>query len=163
MRRISDVLDKANAQVTFSDYAKQFRKFESWCQENGELALPVDPDAIADCLIEKTEETGWRKASIRDAWAAVADRHWPSGFEETANHTGTGQTVRGLGKGNKRPQVLAQSQGSVRIPRITGGCRAQAEEDPRGKPGSGRSWTSSSAAPAQTTCSVGASWRNRQT
>ena len=135
-QRINDVLEQALAPSTIQSYAKLFRQFERWCDENGEVPLPADPEAIADYLIERSEVDGWRKASIKTAWAAIADRHRSNGFLEIATHAGIRRTVRGLSKADKRPQVqarplhaedLARIRGAAWVPRIIGGRRPRRE------------------------------------
>lgn len=135
-QRIADVLEKALAPSTIDTYGKQYQKFEIWCQENGEQPLPADPETVADYLIEKAEDDGWRKATIKIAWAGIADKHRTNGFEEIANHAGIRRTVRSLAKNDKRPQVQAKPlraeqmeriRGAAWVPRITGGRRPRKE------------------------------------
>ena len=134
--RINEVLERALAPSTIRSYDKQFRRFEQWCQDNGEQALPADPEAIADYLIEKAEDDGWRKATIKIAWAGIANKHRTNGFEEIANHAGVRLAVQSLVKNDKRPQLqakplraeqMAQIRGAAWVPRIAGGRRPRKE------------------------------------
>ena len=104
--------------------------------ENDELALPADPEAIADYLIERAEDDGWRGATLKVAWAGIADRHRNNGFNEIAIHAGVRQTVRSLVKSDRRPQVqarpfrkedMARIRGAAWVPRTTGGRRPRKE------------------------------------
>ena len=54
-QRIADVLEHALAPSTIKSYARQFRRFEKWCSANDEVALPAEPEVIADYLIERAE------------------------------------------------------------------------------------------------------------
>ena len=135
-KRIAEVLKKGLAESTQKSYAKQFAKFEEWCRENDELALPADPEAIADYLIERAEDDGWRGATLKVAWAGIADRHRNKGFNEIAIHAGVRQTVQSLVKDDKRPQVqarplrtedLARIRGAAWVPRTAGGRRPRKE------------------------------------
>ena len=135
-KRIAEVLNKGLEESTQKSYAKQFAKFEEWCRENDELALPADPEAIADYLIERAEDDGWRGATLKVAWAGIADRHRNNGFNEIAIHAGVRQTVRSLVKSDRRPQVqarpfrkedMARIRGAAWVPRTTGGRRPRKE------------------------------------
>ena len=135
-KRIAEVLKKGLAESTQNSYAKQFAKFEEWCRENNEVALPADPEAIADYLIERAEEDGWRGATLKVAWAGIADRHRNNGYNEIAIHAGVRQTMRSLVKSDRRPQVqarplrkedLARIRGAAWVPRTAGGRRPRKE------------------------------------
>ena len=95
-KRIANALEHALVPSTIKAYAKQFRRFEEWCRENDELPLPADPEAIADYLIEKAEVDGWRKSTLKGAWAGIADKHRTNGYIEIATHTGIRRTLKGL-------------------------------------------------------------------
>ena len=134
-QRIADVLEQALAPSTIKSYAKQFRRFEEWCSENDEVALPAEPEAIAEYLIERAED-GLRKATLKIAWAAIADKHRSSGYQEIASHPGIRRTLKGLVKADPRPQVQAKPirtaelqriRGAAWVPRIVGGRRPRQE------------------------------------
>ena len=135
-KRIAEVLERGLAESTQKSYAKQFAKFEEWCRENDEPALPADPEAIADYLIARAEDDGWRRATLKVAWAGIADRHRNKGFNEIAIHAGVRQTVQSLVKGDQRPQVqarplqtedMARIRGAAWVPRTVGGRRPRKE------------------------------------
>ena len=135
-KHIAKVLKKGLEESTQKSYAKQFAKFEEWCRENDEVALPADPEAIADYLIERAEEDGWRGATLKVAWAGIADRHRNNGYNEIAIHAGVRQTMRSLVKSDRRPQVqarplrkedLARIRGAAWVPRTAGGRRPRKE------------------------------------
>ena len=135
-KRIANALEHALAPSTIKAYAKQFRRLEEWCRENDELPLPADPEAIADCLIEKAEVDGWRKSTLKGAWAGIADKHRTNGYIEIATHAGIRRTLKGLVNDDKRPQVqarplrteeMAQIRGAAWVPRTVGGRRPRKE------------------------------------
>ena len=135
-KRIAEILKKGLVESTQHSYAKQFAKFDEWCRENDEMGLPADPEAIADYLIERAEDDGWSGATLKVAWAGIADRHRNEGFNEIAIHAGVRQTVRSLVKSDLRPQVQARPlrkedmeriRGAAWVPRTTGGRRPRKE------------------------------------
>ena len=46
-QRVSDALENAQSVNTRRNYAGQFRKFRSWCQGEGQSALPASPEVVA--------------------------------------------------------------------------------------------------------------------
>ena len=135
-QRIADVLEDALASSTVQRYARAWAHFEKWCQDQGEVALPADPEAIADYLIERFEVDDWRTATLKSAWAGIADKHRSAGYQEIAVHPGVRRTLKGLAQRDKRPQVQAQPlrdsemeriRGAAWVPRTAGGRRRRQE------------------------------------
>ena len=80
-RRVADALESAQSENTRRNYASQFGKFRSWCEQEGYPHLPAQPEVLAAYAAELADE-GKNMSTIRLAIAAIVDAHKPSGAEQ---------------------------------------------------------------------------------
>ena len=95
-RRVSDALENAQAVNTRRNYAGQFRKFRSWCQGEGQSALPASPEVVAAYAAELVAE-GKSMSTVRLAVSAIVDAHRIVDLESPVN-AGVSVTLRGLAR-----------------------------------------------------------------
>ena len=46
-RRVANVLENAQSENTRKNYASQFRKFRTWCEQESYSPLPAQPEVLA--------------------------------------------------------------------------------------------------------------------
>ena len=93
-RRVSDALENAQSVTTRRNYAGQFSKFRSWCEGEGQTALPASPEVVAAYAAELVDD-GKSMSTVRLAVAAIVDAHKRVGLESPVN-AGVTETLRGL-------------------------------------------------------------------
>ena len=95
-RRVSDALENAQSVNTRRNYAGQYRKFRSWCQGEGQSALPALPEVVAAYAAELVAE-GKSMSTVRLAVSAIVDAHRSVDLESPVN-AGVSVTLRGLAR-----------------------------------------------------------------
>ncbi len=95
-QRVSDALENAQSVNTRRNYAGQFRKFRSWCQGEGQSALPASPEVVAAYAAELVAE-GKSMSTVRLAVSAIVDVHRRVDLESPVN-AGVSVTLRGLAR-----------------------------------------------------------------
>ena len=95
-RRVSDALENAQSVNTRRNYAGQFRKFRSWCEGEGQSALPASPEVVAAYAAELVAE-GKSMSTVRLAVSAIVDAHRRVGLESPVN-AGVTETLWGLAR-----------------------------------------------------------------
>ena len=95
-RRVSDALENAQSVNTRRNYAGQFSKFRSWCEGEGQSALPASPEVVAAYAAELVAE-GKSMSTVRLVVSAIVDAHRSVDLESPVN-TGVSVTLRGLAR-----------------------------------------------------------------
>ena len=95
-RRVADALESAQSENTRKNYASQFGKFRSWCEQEGYSPLPAQPEILAAYAVELADD-GKSMSTIRLAVAAIVDAHRCVGLESPAT-AGVTETLRGLSR-----------------------------------------------------------------
>ena len=134
-RRVADALENAQSENTRWNYAGQFRKFRTWCEQESYSWLPAQPEVLAAYAAELADD-GKSMSTIRLAIAAIVDAHRRVGLESPQT-AGVTETLRGLsrqlGVGQKQARPLdADALASIRAtavtPRITRGGSLEMED-----------------------------------
>ena len=98
---------KAVSAGTTAAYDKQWRWFSEWCDEEGETALPADPELVGGYLTARAEQ-GWRISTIKQALAAICHRHTSNSHPSPREGSTLGATLAGLKRSlPARPQQKA--------------------------------------------------------
>ena len=79
-RRVADALKSAQSENTRKNYASQFGKFRTWCEQEDYSPLPAQPEVLAAYAAELAED-GKSMSTIRLAVAAIVDAHGRVGLE----------------------------------------------------------------------------------
>ena len=95
-RRVADALENAQSENTRRNYAGQFRKFRTWCEQESYSPLPAQPEVLAAYAAELADN-GKSMSTIRLAVAAIVDAHRRVGLESPQT-TGVTETLRGLSR-----------------------------------------------------------------
>ena len=73
-RRVADALENAQSENTRRNYASQFRKFRTWCEQENFSYLPAQPEVLAAYAAELAD-VGKSMSTIRLSIAAIVDAH----------------------------------------------------------------------------------------
>ena len=92
----ADALESAQSENTRKNYASQFEKFRSWCEQEDYSPLPAQPEVLAAYTAELADD-GKSMSTIRLAVAAIVDAHKHMGLESPQT-TGVTETLRGLSR-----------------------------------------------------------------
>ena len=95
-RRVADALESAQSENTRKNYASQFGKFKTWCEQESYPALPAQPEVLAAYTAELADD-GKSMSTIRLAVAAIVDAHRSVGLESPQT-AGVTETLRGLSR-----------------------------------------------------------------
>ena len=95
-QRVSDALESAQSENTRKNYASQFGKFRSWCEQEDFSPLPAQPEVLAAYAAELADD-GLSMSTIRLAIAAIVDAHRRVGLESPQT-AGVTETLRGLSR-----------------------------------------------------------------
>ena len=95
-RRVVDALKSAQSENTRRNYASQFGKFRSWCEQESYPPLPAQPEVLAAYAVELADD-GKSMSTIRLAIAAIVDAHRRLGLESPQT-AGVTETLRGLSR-----------------------------------------------------------------
>ena len=95
-RRVADALESAQSENTRRNYASQFGKFRSWCEQEIYSPLPAQPEVLAAYAAELADD-GKSMSTIRLAIAAIVDAHRRVGLESPQT-AGVTETLRGLSR-----------------------------------------------------------------
>ena len=134
-RRVADALESAQSENTRKNYASQFRKFRSWCEQEGYSPLPAQPEVLAAYAAELADD-GKSMSTIRLAVAAIVDAHRRVGLESPQT-AGVTETLRGLtrqlGVSQKQARpldadALAAIRATAFTPRTTRGGSLEMED-----------------------------------
>jgi len=109
---------------TREEYAKQWRTFESWCDEHGMCARPAAAQAVALYLSARADE-GRKVATIALALAAISQAHIVAGYKSPRTHRLVTETWKGI---RRRLGVAPDQKQPVSIRDV----RAMIETLPRG-------------------------------
>ena len=74
-QRITEALESAQSDNTRRNYAGQFRKSRTWCEQEGYSPLLAQPEVLAASAAELADE-GKSMSTIRIATASVAGARW---------------------------------------------------------------------------------------
>ena len=134
-RRVADALENAQSDNTRKNYASQFGKFRTWCEQEDYLPLPAQPEVLAAYAAELADD-GKSMSTIRLAVAAIVDAHRRVGLEAPQS-AGVTETLRGLSRQlgvsqkQARPldaDALAAIRATALNPRISRGGSLETEE-----------------------------------
>ena len=134
-RRVADALESAQSENTRRNYASQFGKFNSWCEQEGYSALPAQPEVLAAYAAELADD-GKSLSTIRLAVASIVDAHRRVNLESPQT-AGVTETLRGLARQigvsqkQARPldaDALAAIRATALNPRISRGGSMESEE-----------------------------------
>ena len=134
-RRVADSLESAQSENTRKNYASQFRKFRTWCEQEDYSPLPAQPEVLAAYAAELADD-GKSMSTIRLAVAAIVDAHRRVGLESPQT-AGVTETLRGLSRQlgvsqkQARPldaDALAAIRATAFTPRTTRGGSLEMEE-----------------------------------
>ena len=95
-RRVADALENAQSENTRRNYAGQYRKFRTWCEQESYSWLPAQPEVLAAYAAELAED-GKSMSTIRLAIAAIVDAHRRVGLESPQT-AGVTEILRGLSR-----------------------------------------------------------------
>ncbi|MYE54438.1 MAG: tyrosine-type recombinase/integrase [Chloroflexi bacterium] len=95
-QRVADALESAQSENTRRNYASQFGKFRSWCEQEGYSALPAQPEVLAAYAVELADDEK-SMSTIRLAVASIVDAHRREGLESPQT-AGVTETLRGLSR-----------------------------------------------------------------
>ena len=95
-RRVADALESAQSENTRRNYASQFGKFRSWCEQEDYSPLPAQPEVLAAYAVELADD-GKSMSTVRLAVAAIVDAHRRVGLESPQT-AGVTETLRGLSR-----------------------------------------------------------------
>ena len=134
-RRVADALESAQSENTRKNYASQFGKFRSWCEQEEYSHIPAQPEVLAAYAVELADD-GKSMSTIRLAVAAIVDAHRRVGLEspQTAGVTETLRRLsRQLGVSQKRARpldadALAAIRATASAPRTTRGGSLEMED-----------------------------------
>ena len=133
--RVADALESAQSENTRKNYASQFGKFRSWCEQEDFSYLPAQPEVLAAYAAELADD-GKSMSTIRLVVAAIVDAHRRVGLESPQT-AGVTETLRGLSRQlgvsqkQARPldaDALAAIRATAVTPRITRGGSLEMEE-----------------------------------
>ena len=79
-RRVADALESAQSENTRKNYASQYGKFRTWCEQEGYSSIPAQPEVLAAYAAELAGD-GKSMSTIRLAVAAIIDAHGRVGLE----------------------------------------------------------------------------------
>jgi integrase len=109
----------ARADKTWAAYERQWARFETWCQEVGERALPADPLTVARFLADLAprwrpampadlpatvvagqvrERDGMRPGTLRGYLAAISVVHQTAQYENPTRSEAVRRTLAGIGR-----------------------------------------------------------------
>ena len=120
---------------TRRNYARAVRAFQAWCSERGVPAMPSSPDHISRYLRDLSVK-GLRPASLRAAWAAIADAHRQADHKAVADSDSVKTSLSDLLSDDTRPQTqvrplteqdLAKIRAAASTPRRTSGLAPRLE------------------------------------
>ena len=135
LNALADALESAQSENTRKNYASQFEKFRSWCEQEGYSSLPAQPEVLAAYAAELADE-GMSMSTVRLAVAAIVDAHRRVGLESPQT-TGVTETLRGLSRQlgvnqkQARPldtDALAAIRATALNPRISRGGSFESKE-----------------------------------
>ena len=95
-RRVIDALESAQSENTRKNYASQFGKFRTWCEQEGYSPLPTQPEVLAAYAAELADD-GKSMSTVRLAVAAIVDAHRRVDLESPQT-AGVSETLRGLSR-----------------------------------------------------------------
>ena len=95
-QRVADALENAQSENTRKNYASQFGKFMSWCEQENYSSLPAQPEVLAAYATDLADD-GKSMSMIRLAVASIADAHRRVGLESPQT-AGVSETLRGLSR-----------------------------------------------------------------
>ena len=95
-QRVADALDNAQSENTRKNYASQFGKFRSWCEQENYSPLPSRPEVLAAYAAELADADK-SMSTIRFAVAAIVDAHKRVGLD-SPQATGVTELLRGLAR-----------------------------------------------------------------
>ena len=134
-QRVADALESAQSENTRKNYASQYGKFRTWCEQEGYSWLPARPEVLAAYAVDLADE-GKSMSTIRLAVASIVDAHRRVGLESPVT-AGVSETLRGLtrqlGVSQKQARPLdADALAAIRAtalnPRISRGGSLESEE-----------------------------------
>ena len=134
-RRVADALESAQSENTRKNYASQFGKFRTWCEQEGYSSIPVQPEVLAAYAADLADD-GKSMSTIRLAVAAIVDAHRRVGLDSPVT-AGVSETLRGLtrqlGVSQKQARpldadALAAIRATALTPRISRGGSLESEE-----------------------------------
>ena len=134
-RRVADALESAQSENTRINYASQFGKFRTWCEQESYSHLPAQPEVLAAYAVELADD-GKSLSTIRLAVAAIVDAHRRVALESPQT-AGVTETLRGLSRqlGVSQKQArpldagaLAAIRATAFTPRTTRGGSLEMEE-----------------------------------
>ena len=134
-QRVADALESAHSENTRRNYASQFRRFRSWCEQEVFSCLPAQPEVLAAYAVDLADD-GKSMSTIRLAVAAIVDAHRHVGLESPQT-AGVTETLRGLARqiGVSQKQAkpldadaLAAIRATAFIPRKSRGGSIETEE-----------------------------------
>lgn len=101
--------ESGKSPATLAAYRSAWKDFQQWCQENGEEALPADPDTVCDYLFVRNRNL--KRSTLRKRLAAI--RH----FHEKEGHPSPTETdeVRTFWDGLLLMELTRQQSGTVRL------------------------------------------------
>ena len=125
-RRITEALEHSLAPTTRINYRSQWKKWETFADDNGYHVFPVDPVHLADWITQRAAD-GRKPGTIRMGLAAVGAAHRQANLPNPAEDEGVRATMRGItrvaGRAQKQATGLtAASLAAIRatacVPRI---------------------------------------------
>ena len=105
-RRITEALEQSLAPTTRINYESQWKKWESFAQENNYPVFPADPVHLADWITQRAAD-GRKPGTIRMGLAAVGAAHRQANVPNPAEDEGVRATMRGITRAAGKAQKQA--------------------------------------------------------
>src|SRR5262245_51191592 len=86
----------ARAVSTLRAYEHDWRRFQSWCEQNGFISLPAIPEAVILYATDLTKNHGKKWNTLSRRLAAISQLHSQSGFESPTRTWAMKQFLAGL-------------------------------------------------------------------
>ena len=97
----------AHAENTWRTYNAQWRDFAVWCDRHGAVALPAQPQIVAEYLARRAQ-AGIAVASLGVTLAALRFAHTAAGVSFQLNDPILGLVIKGIRRHHLRPQRQAE-------------------------------------------------------
>ena len=105
-QRMQEAMASARSASTRRCYQSQWNQWRQWAQARGHEALPAEPMAVADYLLDRAE-AGASIATLKLARSALAAIHKDAGHPDPTENEGVRRVLAGLTRTISRPQQQA--------------------------------------------------------
>ena len=104
--RLQEAMASARSPSTRRCYRSQWNLWQEWAAARGHIALPAQPVAVADYLLDRAQ-AGASIATVKLARSALAAVHKDAGHPDPTDNEGVRRVLAGLSRTISRPQQQA--------------------------------------------------------